>query len=128
MNIVAGNGQFRFSGDGGPATSATLDTPAGVVGDANGNIFVSEPPRESDSQDRSGSGTISVYAGNHGAGYSRRRQEICGRRGSLLSLANDDRQRRTARSRLQDALNGVIRSINSAGLIQAIVRHWRSRL
>ena len=39
---VAGNGQKRSSGDGGPASAATLATPRNVAVDAAGNIYVSE--------------------------------------------------------------------------------------
>ncbi len=116
VNIVAGNGQFRFSGDGGPATSATLDTPAGVVGDANGNIFVSEPPRNR-IRKIAPDGTISVYAGNHGAGYS-------GDGGLAVDAALYYPWQMTIAPdgslTFADTLNGVIRSINSAGVIQTI--------
>jgi uncharacterized protein (DUF427 family) len=39
---VAGNGKPGFSGDGGPATSAELDNPAGVTVDAAGNLLVAD--------------------------------------------------------------------------------------
>src|SRR5215475_12772264 len=34
---IAGNGNFGFAGDGGPATSATLNSPAGIAVDSPGN-------------------------------------------------------------------------------------------
>jgi hypothetical protein len=39
---VAGNGTFGFSGDGGPATSAELGTPAGVTTDHAGNLVIAD--------------------------------------------------------------------------------------
>ncbi len=69
VNTVAGNGLYRFSGDGGPASSATLDLPSSVLADAAGNVFISEI-----GQNRirkvARDGTISVYAGTGVQGYS----------------------------------------------------------
>ncbi len=42
VSTVAGNGTQGFAGDGGLATSANLDTPAGVLADAAGNIYVAD--------------------------------------------------------------------------------------
>ena len=39
ISTVAGNGTQNFSGDGGPATSASLSGPGGIVVDTIGNIF-----------------------------------------------------------------------------------------
>ena len=39
---VAGNGDFGFSGDGGPATQAKLSAAAGVAVDAGGNIYIAD--------------------------------------------------------------------------------------
>jgi sugar lactone lactonase YvrE len=42
VTTVAGNGSNGYSGDGGVATSATLNTPTGVTVDGAGNIFVAD--------------------------------------------------------------------------------------
>ena len=39
-HIVAGTGSGSFSGDGGPATAATLNAPFDVSLDAAGNIYI----------------------------------------------------------------------------------------
>ncbi|TAE23665.1 MAG: hypothetical protein EAZ91_21710 [Cytophagales bacterium] len=42
ISTIAGTGTSGFSGDGGPATSAQLNTPVGVVVDPNGNIIFAD--------------------------------------------------------------------------------------
>ena len=42
ISTVAGDGTRRFSGDGGPAQSATLAVPAGVAVDRFGNIYIAD--------------------------------------------------------------------------------------
>jgi trimeric autotransporter adhesin len=66
---VAGTGVHGATGDGGPATAAKLDYPAGVTKDADGNIYIADyindKVRRIDV-----SGIISTYAGTGTAGYS----------------------------------------------------------
>lgn len=69
ITTVAGTTTGGFSGDGGPATSAQLNAPAGIYIDATGNLFIG------DEQNRrvrkvNTSGIISTYAGNGNNGYS----------------------------------------------------------
>ena len=42
ITTVAGDGNYRFSGDGGPATAAALNEPPGVAVDASGNLFIAD--------------------------------------------------------------------------------------
>ena len=42
ITTVAGNGSVGFSGDGGPATAATLNTTLGVAFDANNNMYIAD--------------------------------------------------------------------------------------
>ncbi len=42
LSVVAGNGSFGFSGDGGPALLASLNEPYGVALDASGNLLIAD--------------------------------------------------------------------------------------
>ena len=45
---VAGDGTSGFSGDGGPATAAELNRPAGVAVDAAGNLLIADTDNQPD--------------------------------------------------------------------------------
>lgn len=67
LDVVAGNGVQGFSGDGGPATDASLSHPYGVAVDAAGNIYISDGPRV---RRVNPEGVISTYAGTGRYGFS----------------------------------------------------------
>jgi uncharacterized protein (TIGR03437 family) len=67
ITTVAGNGRFAFSGDGGPATSASLYSPQGVAADGSGNLYIADGQRI---RTVSAGGTISTVAGNGIQGFS----------------------------------------------------------
>ena len=60
ITTVAGNGAYGYSGDGGPATSAELEYPVGVVVDDAGNLFIAD---QGVVRKVSTSGTITTVAG-----------------------------------------------------------------
>lgn len=68
VTTYAGNGLFHFTGNGGPATSATLYLPSGLAQDQAGNLYVSEPTYGRIRRIQK-DGTISVYAGNGTTGF-----------------------------------------------------------
>src|SRR4051794_33596385 len=65
LTVIAGTGAFGYSGDGGPATSATFQNLGGVAVDGSGNLFVTDAQaqviRKIDT-----SGIISSLNGNGG--------------------------------------------------------------
>jgi uncharacterized protein (TIGR03437 family) len=69
MTTIAGTGTSGFSGDGGPAISASLSDPTGVAVDAVGNIYVADCWNHRIRR-VSPDGTITTVAGNGTAGYS----------------------------------------------------------
>jgi trimeric autotransporter adhesin len=42
VTLFAGNGQKGFSGDGGPAVSASLNSPIGLAVDSRGNVYIAD--------------------------------------------------------------------------------------
>jgi hypothetical protein len=70
ITTVAGNGVAGYSGDGGPATSAELFSPSGVVVDAAGNIYIADLGNNLVRKVTASTGVISTVAGNGTAGNS----------------------------------------------------------
>jgi sugar lactone lactonase YvrE len=64
IQTVAGNGVQGFSGDGGSAIVATLNTPTGVAVDAAGNIFIADASNKRVREVMAGTGVIQTIAGN----------------------------------------------------------------
>ena len=69
ISTVAGSGNSGYSGDGGPAVNAQLNTPTGVAIDAAGNLYIADAGNYVIRKVSTG-GTISTIAGNGTAGYS----------------------------------------------------------
>lgn len=67
IHILAGNGQLSFSGDGGLALGASLNTPAGVAVDGSGNIFIADTLNNVIREVVASTGLIRTFAGQIGA-------------------------------------------------------------
>ena len=67
---IAGNGYYGYSGDGGPATSATFDDPLGVALDDAGNLYIADSQNNAIRELYAATGTIATIAGNGNFGYS----------------------------------------------------------
>lgn len=70
ITTVAGTGEQGFSGDGGPATSADLDSPAGVALDGNNNIYIADTHNHRIRMVTRSSGVITTIAGTGTAGFA----------------------------------------------------------
>ncbi|WP_198152164.1 Ig-like domain repeat protein [Granulicella tundricola] len=65
-STIAGNGTIGGTGDGGPATSATLSSPSSVALDGAGNVFISDTGNNVIRKVNVFDGTISTIAGQMG--------------------------------------------------------------
>jgi sugar lactone lactonase YvrE len=70
ITTIAGNGNLGFSGDGGPATSASLYYPYGVAVDALGNLFIADSGNDRVRRVDAATGIITTVAGNGSWGFS----------------------------------------------------------
>jgi uncharacterized protein (TIGR03437 family) len=69
LTIVAGNGKQGYSGDGGAATAASLNWPAGLAVDGNGNLFIADSYNNR-IRKVSANGIITSIAGNGAEAFS----------------------------------------------------------
>ncbi|MFY9728903.1 MAG: hypothetical protein WAJ87_25615 [Bryobacteraceae bacterium] len=116
ITTVAGNGTYGFSGDTGPATSATLSNPTGVVLDDAYNLYIADGNRI---REVSG-GIITTVAGNGFIGPSGDngpaiKAELNGPNGVALDNAGDLFIADTGNSRVREISNGIITTVAGNG-------------
>ncbi len=70
INTIAGNGSLGFSGDGGPATDASLNLPTAVCTDPSGNIYISDKSNQRIRKIDFSTGIINTIAGDGTGSYS----------------------------------------------------------
>ncbi len=114
--VMGGGGVAGYSGDGGPATLAKLNTPLGIAVDNSGNIFIGDDYnyciRKIDP-----AGIISLYAGNNNSGYTgdggpATLAQISWTYGLATDLSGN--------LYICDGENNCVRKINTAGIITTI--------
>ncbi len=69
ISTVAGNGAFKYSGDGAAATSASLDVPMGVAVDSRGNLYIADAQNHRVRRVNAATGVITTVAGNGVQGF-----------------------------------------------------------
>lgn len=70
LTTVAGNGTRGFSGDGGPATSSSLNLPRQVLIDSKGNLYISDSANQLIRRVNAQTQTIATVAGNQVPDYA----------------------------------------------------------
>lgn len=121
ISTLAGTGVANYSGDGGPAQSATLSVPVGVAVDASGNVYIAEAGnalygpriRKVDT-----SGNISTVAGNGKSGFAGDGGPALNAElgGNLQGLAVDN----AGNIYIADYANYRIRKVDASGNISTI--------
>ncbi len=70
ITTVAGNGGQNYSGDGGPATAAGLDSPTGVAVDSSFNLYIGDTHNQRVRMVTFSTGIITTLAGNGVKGFN----------------------------------------------------------
>jgi len=70
INTFAGTGAQGFSGDGGAATSAQLDSPTGIAVDASNNVYIADTHNNRIREVLASTGVINTIAGTGVAGFA----------------------------------------------------------
>ena len=116
ITTIAGTGAAGFSGDGGPATAATLFGPEGLRVDATGNVYVADR-QNNRIRKITPLGIISTVAGTPTGGFTGD-----GGQATVASLFQPEDVSLDAKGNLYicDSQNYRVRVVNSAGVISTV--------
>ena len=120
VSTFAGNGLVGFSGDGGPATDARLNSPSDLGFDSAGNLYFTDAGNERLRRVESATGLITTVAGTGIAGYS-------GDGGpAVAALLNSPRGIAIVSEiggpsiYIADLRNNVVRKIDGTGIVMTV--------
>ncbi len=116
LTIVAGNGLRGFSGNEGPATSASLCIPQNVKVDASGNLYVADTDNNMIRR-VSPSGVITTVAGYGAAGFS---GDGSAATSAALLVPNDMTLDASGNLYIADTGNHRIRKVSANGIITTV--------
>jgi uncharacterized protein (TIGR03437 family) len=117
ISTIAGTGKSGYSGDGGPAISATLNDPRGIVTDPAGNIYFCD--RDNNVVRKiSTTGIISTIAGTGTAGYNGDNQPATS---ASLNIPWRVTMDPAGNLYIADAGNDRIRKVDTNGIITTVV-------
>ena len=118
ITTFAGTGTPGYSGDNAEATSAELNSPAGLAFDSAGNLYISDSGNNVIRKVTATTGKITTFAGNGtcaylGDGSSATNANLCGPEGLAFDSAGN--------LYIADSENNVIRKIAAKSLIIATI-------
>jgi len=119
IKTFAGNGGFSYSGDGGTATSAQMNSPYAVAADSSGNYYIADSGNNV-VRKVSASGVITTFAGNGTAGYAgdggaATGAQLSGPQGVALDSAGNLYIADTGNSRVREVSGGNIATVAGSG-------------
>ena len=117
ISTVAGTGTPGYSGDGGQATSATMNVPLDVAIDASGDLIIADSGNEVVRM-VTPAGVISTIAGNHTLGYTGDGGQATSAELGLLQGVSVDS---LGDIFISDTTNNVIREVFPNGVITTVV-------
>jgi len=117
VTTVAGDGRAKYSGDHGPARSASLNHPGGIAVDEAGNLYINDENNFAIRKVNTNQ-MISTIAGNGKSGYSgdggpATKARIAGALGVAVDAGGN--------VYIADTGNCVIRKVNTKGVISTVV-------
>ncbi len=122
ITTVAGDGVQGFSGDGGPATSAELDTPTGIAVDASGDLYIADSHNNRIRKVSNGtittvagSGPVTFAGGFSGDGGSATAAQLAHPTGVAVDSAGNIYIADTNNNRLREVGNGSIATVAANG-------------